>query len=376
MTQYLIATSVLEAIVRGSLENDERLRLHTPSASHANPSGRGRRRGRANAGSRFSSMPGWGSTCPRWPPAYGRPLPAALDVHDRAEGRGRRRGLQRRLPGRRLARLAHVDRSQKRAASGRLHPVPAGPPGARRRRTRLQRAGEPRGRRLRRGTRAGAWREHRPEIDETAAEACRGMEPAAARRARASHPAPGGLRACVGNPEYLPQWSSTRRSGPPSASVRTRRARWSTGCSGSSAGRGDDESGGGRGHDATTAASDLTRSGCSLPEDLRTLDAGLPAPGRRRRSAKRSSRRSRENGGHLGASLGVVELDHRAARRTEHARRTPSSGTWDTSPTRTSCLPGGSSRSAPSARTVGCRASRAGARAPTTSTAPGTAAVR
>ena len=30
MTQYLIATSVLETIVRGSLENDERLRLHAP----------------------------------------------------------------------------------------------------------------------------------------------------------------------------------------------------------------------------------------------------------------------------------------------------------------------------------------------------------
>ncbi len=30
MTQYLIATSVLENIVRGSLENDERLRVHTP----------------------------------------------------------------------------------------------------------------------------------------------------------------------------------------------------------------------------------------------------------------------------------------------------------------------------------------------------------
>jgi uncharacterized alkaline shock family protein YloU len=30
MTQYLIATSVLESIVRGSLESDERLRVHTP----------------------------------------------------------------------------------------------------------------------------------------------------------------------------------------------------------------------------------------------------------------------------------------------------------------------------------------------------------
>jgi uncharacterized alkaline shock family protein YloU len=30
MTQYLIATSVLETIVRGSLENDERLRIHAP----------------------------------------------------------------------------------------------------------------------------------------------------------------------------------------------------------------------------------------------------------------------------------------------------------------------------------------------------------
>jgi hypothetical protein len=30
MTEYLIATSVLEAIVRGSLENDERLRVHAP----------------------------------------------------------------------------------------------------------------------------------------------------------------------------------------------------------------------------------------------------------------------------------------------------------------------------------------------------------
>jgi uncharacterized alkaline shock family protein YloU len=30
MTQYMIATSVLETIVRGSLENDERLRVHAP----------------------------------------------------------------------------------------------------------------------------------------------------------------------------------------------------------------------------------------------------------------------------------------------------------------------------------------------------------
>ena len=30
MTEYLIATSVLEAIVRGALEDDERLRLHAP----------------------------------------------------------------------------------------------------------------------------------------------------------------------------------------------------------------------------------------------------------------------------------------------------------------------------------------------------------
>jgi len=30
MTQYLIATSVLETIVRGSLANDGRLRVHTP----------------------------------------------------------------------------------------------------------------------------------------------------------------------------------------------------------------------------------------------------------------------------------------------------------------------------------------------------------
>jgi uncharacterized alkaline shock family protein YloU len=30
MTQYLIATSVLETIVRGSLENDGRLRVHAP----------------------------------------------------------------------------------------------------------------------------------------------------------------------------------------------------------------------------------------------------------------------------------------------------------------------------------------------------------
>lgn len=29
MTEYLIATSVLEAIVRGSLEDDKRFRLHT-----------------------------------------------------------------------------------------------------------------------------------------------------------------------------------------------------------------------------------------------------------------------------------------------------------------------------------------------------------
>jgi hypothetical protein len=30
MTEYLIATSVLEAIVRGSLEDDDRLRIHPP----------------------------------------------------------------------------------------------------------------------------------------------------------------------------------------------------------------------------------------------------------------------------------------------------------------------------------------------------------
>lgn len=30
MTEYLIATSVLESIVRGSLEEDARLRVHTP----------------------------------------------------------------------------------------------------------------------------------------------------------------------------------------------------------------------------------------------------------------------------------------------------------------------------------------------------------
>jgi uncharacterized alkaline shock family protein YloU len=30
MTQYLIATSVLESIVRGSLDNDERVRVHSP----------------------------------------------------------------------------------------------------------------------------------------------------------------------------------------------------------------------------------------------------------------------------------------------------------------------------------------------------------
>jgi uncharacterized alkaline shock family protein YloU len=30
VTQYLIAMSVLEAIVRGSLENDGRVRVHTP----------------------------------------------------------------------------------------------------------------------------------------------------------------------------------------------------------------------------------------------------------------------------------------------------------------------------------------------------------
>ncbi len=30
MTEYLIATSVLEAIVRGAVENDERLRVHSP----------------------------------------------------------------------------------------------------------------------------------------------------------------------------------------------------------------------------------------------------------------------------------------------------------------------------------------------------------
>jgi hypothetical protein len=30
MTQYLIATTVLEDIVRGSLQNDDRLRVHTP----------------------------------------------------------------------------------------------------------------------------------------------------------------------------------------------------------------------------------------------------------------------------------------------------------------------------------------------------------
>ncbi|MCE5254010.1 MAG: Asp23/Gls24 family envelope stress response protein [Actinomycetia bacterium] len=30
MTEYLISTSVLEAIVRGSVENDGRLRVHSP----------------------------------------------------------------------------------------------------------------------------------------------------------------------------------------------------------------------------------------------------------------------------------------------------------------------------------------------------------
>lgn len=30
MTEYLISTSVLEAIVRGSVENDKRLRVHAP----------------------------------------------------------------------------------------------------------------------------------------------------------------------------------------------------------------------------------------------------------------------------------------------------------------------------------------------------------
>jgi uncharacterized alkaline shock family protein YloU len=30
MTQFLIATSVLETIVRGSLENDDRVRVHAP----------------------------------------------------------------------------------------------------------------------------------------------------------------------------------------------------------------------------------------------------------------------------------------------------------------------------------------------------------
>jgi uncharacterized alkaline shock family protein YloU len=30
MTQYLIATSVLESIVRGALESDQRVRVHTP----------------------------------------------------------------------------------------------------------------------------------------------------------------------------------------------------------------------------------------------------------------------------------------------------------------------------------------------------------
>lgn len=30
MTEYLISTSVLEAIVRGSLENDQRVRIHSP----------------------------------------------------------------------------------------------------------------------------------------------------------------------------------------------------------------------------------------------------------------------------------------------------------------------------------------------------------
>ena len=30
MTQYLIATSVLETIVRGAVESDQRVRIHTP----------------------------------------------------------------------------------------------------------------------------------------------------------------------------------------------------------------------------------------------------------------------------------------------------------------------------------------------------------
>jgi len=72
MTQYLIATSVLEAIVRGSLENDERLRIHSPCPD-AHPSRGGRcRRDECRVSVQLDAR--MGSTCPPWPPACGRPL--------------------------------------------------------------------------------------------------------------------------------------------------------------------------------------------------------------------------------------------------------------------------------------------------------------
>ena len=97
VTQYLIATSVLETIVRGSLENDERLRVHTPlplvrthpveiavDGEQCRVVGPPRRpHGRA------SSVAGLQR------PSDHRRGPR---VHDRTEGGGRRRLFQRRIP--------------------------------------------------------------------------------------------------------------------------------------------------------------------------------------------------------------------------------------------------------------------------------------
>ena len=112
-----------------------------------------------------------------------------------------------------------------------------------------------------------------------------------------------------------------------------------------------------------------------LPEDLRTLD---PDSLRRLAAEIREEiiKTISENGGHLGASLGVVELTIALHAELNTPTGRHQSGTWGTSPTLTSCSPGGSTRSARSAPTVGYPGFPAGARAPTTSTAPATAAVR
>ena len=76
----------------------------------------------------------------------------------------------------------------------------------------------------------------------------------------------------------------------------------------------------------------------------RRPQAPPPRPASRswpRRSASASSSACSMTGGHIGASLGVVELTHRAALRVRLARATRSSGTWATRPTPGSCSPAG-----------------------------------